>query len=245
VEELINRLSLQLSNHKYETQIKLSLSLGYAYHKDGIFDRNCIHQEADSNMYQSKLLNSASTRSHIVKSLIKTLEERDYITGGHAKRLEEIAVLIGMKLKLPRSSIERIALLSKFHDIGKVGIPDIILKKPSSLTENEFKIMKTHTQIGERIASESEELNEIAHLILKHHERWDGSGYPLGLVGTEIPIECRILSVIDAYDAMTNDRTYHKALPKEYTLAQFERGSGSQFDPMIVQIFIDIVKEIG
>jgi HD-GYP domain-containing protein (c-di-GMP phosphodiesterase class II) len=137
--------------------------------------------------------------------------------------------------------LDRIALLCKFHDIGKVGIPDSILKKPGKLTDEEYKVMKTHAVIGERIANASGELKEISYLIMKHHERYDGKGYPTGLKGDEIPIECQVLSVVDAYDAMTNDRPYRKALSKEVAIEEIVNHRGSQFSPQVVDAFLQVM----
>ena len=151
--------------------------------------------------------------------------------------METLATLIAKEMKLTQNQIDKIQLLSKFHDIGKVGIPDSILKKPGVLTGEEWEIMKTHSSIGERIANESNELKEISYYILTHQEKWDGSGYPLGLKGEEIPVESRILAIADTFDAITNDRPYRKALPISQTVKEIEENSGSQFDPDIVKVF--------
>jgi len=200
-----------------------------------------MYQEADNYMYQNKLLKESSNRNGLVKALMKTLEVKDYITEGHAERMEELAIKIGEKLGLAQNFMDRLKLLAKFHDIGKVGIPDSILKKPGRLTSEETKVMRTHCNIGERIASVSVELEKISKLILMHHEKWDGSGYPLGLKKEEIPIECRILSIVDAFDAMTNDRPYRKALSYKTALEEIIRCSGTQFDPFLVEIFLELV----
>jgi diguanylate cyclase (GGDEF)-like protein len=223
--------------------LRISLSYGYSYHASGYVNTDFIYQEADNNMYQNKLLKDSSNRSNLVKTLMKTLEAKDFITEGHASRMQELATAMGQKLKLPLHTIDLIQLLTKFHDIGKVGIPDSILKKTGPLTDDEWKVMKTHCDIGRRIADESVELKDIAHLILKHQEKWDGSGYPLGLAGTEIPIECRILTIVDSFDAMTNDRPYRKAMSIEAALAEVRLCSGTQFDPELVEIFLSIDHE--
>ena len=150
---------------------------------------------------------------------------------------------MGETLSLHQDGMDRLILLTKFHDIGKIGIPDSILKKPAPLTEAEWKVMRTHSSIGERIALEATEIKDIAHLILKHHERWDGTGYPLGLKEEDIPVECRILAIADTFDAMTNDRPYRAALTQEQAVAEIKRCSGSQFDPVLVEIFLNILKD--
>jgi HD-GYP domain-containing protein (c-di-GMP phosphodiesterase class II) len=169
------------------------------------------------------------------------LEARDFITEGHASRMEELAVNLALAIGMQEKDISDIRLLAQFHDIGKVGIPDHILFKPSKLDNEEFEIMKRHTEIGHRIAESSADLMPIAGSILKHHEYWDGKGYPFGIRGEEIPIECRILSIVDAYDAMTNDRPYRKAMTKEAALNELKRCSGTQFDPLLVEEFLKLM----
>lgn len=231
--------SVQKHNDMSDT-LKITMSYGYSHIDDGIVDKDFMYQEADNNMYQNKLLKTSSTRHNTVKTLMKALEVRDYITEGHADRMGYLGRKMGLELKLSQSFIDRIELLTKFHDIGKVGISDTILNKPSRLNDKEYAIMKTHCAIGERIANESSELKDIAHLILKHHEKWDGTGYPLGLEGEAIPLECRILSLVDTYDAMTNDRPYRKAMSHEEAIDEIVRCSGTQFDPDLAELFIGL-----
>lgn len=228
-------------NQTHDT-IQITLSYGYATVESDEIRTLYLYQEADNNMYQNKLLKTRSTKHDTVKTLMKALEVRDYITEGHADRMGTHAVKIGRHLGLGQSIIDRIMLLTKFHDIGKVGIPDAILNKPGKLDDAEYRIMKTHSAIGERIANESRELKDIAGLILLHHEKWDGTGYPQGLADENIPIECRILSLVDTYDAMTNDRPYRKALPHEEAVEELIRCSGSQFDPRLVEVYLEILE---
>lgn len=228
-------------NHKH-MPLSLSVSFGYSYLESGIADVNLMYREADNKMYQNKLLKEHSNRNSIVKTLMKTLEAKDFITEGHAQRMEKLAVHIGRSLQLPQDQMDRLELLAKFHDIGKVGIPDSILMKKGQLSDAEWEIMKTHSSIGKRIAEASPELKDIAELILYHHERWDGTGYPLGLREADIPIECRILSIVDTFDAMTNDRPYRQALPQSAAIEEILRCSGAQFDASLVDIFVSIVE---
>jgi len=197
-----------------------------------------LFQTADYNLYNNKLLKDNSSKSALVRSLMKALEAKDYITEGHAERMTENAIRIGQLLGLEQHRLDQLTLLTKFHDLGKVGIPDNILKKEGPLTPDEWKIMETHTTIGKRIASVSPELNSISELILMHHEKYDGTGYPLEIQGEVIPLECRILSLVDAFDAMTNDRPYRKALSFQQAIDEIRRCSGSQFDPELVELFV-------
>ena len=152
-----------------------------------------------------------------------------------------MARAIGEKMELSQLELDQLELLSMLHDIGKVAVPDRILNKPDKLTAEEWIEMKKHPEIGYRIAASSPELAPIAEYILCHHERWDGKGYPQGLSGEEIPLLSRILSVVDAYDAMTENRAYRKALEKEKALAEIRDNLGTQFDPKIAAIFLDIL----
>lgn len=241
LERIIGKLTIEISKYNNSKKtINLSLSFGYSYHKAGLVDTSHMYQQADNNMYQNKLLKTSSNKSYLVKSLMKALEVRDYITEGHADRMGDLALKIGKHIGLTSVQLDRIQLLAKFHDIGKVGISDAILNKPGKLTDSEFEIMKTHSALGERIANESGELREISTLILKHHERYDGKGYPLGVMGVDIPIECRIISIVDAYDAMTNSRPYRKALSDTEACNELLDCSGSQFDPNLINVFMEV-----
>ncbi len=163
-------------------------------------------------MYRVKLHSSRSARSAVVQTLLKALEARDFITEGHGERMQSLAVLLGRKLGVADTTITNLQLLAQFHDIGKVGVPDRILFKEARLSQEEYQEMQRHCEIGQRIALASPEMSSLAELILKHHEWWNGQGYPLGLAGEQIPLECRIIALADAYDAMTNDRPYRPAM---------------------------------
>lgn len=243
-ETILNALTESVARYNENSDtLKITLSFGLSHHSEGLVDTRYLYQVADNNMYQNKLLKTASTRHNTVKTLMKALEVRDFITEGHADRMGDNAKAMGMALSLGQNMINRLELLTKFHDIGKVGISDTILNKPAKLTAEEYTIMKTHSAIGERIANESSELKDIAHLILKHHENWDGSGYPLGLAYDDIPIECRILSIVDTYDAMTNDRPYRQALGHQVAIDELKKCAGSQFDPTLVEIFVELFSD--
>jgi len=220
--------------------IPLSISIGFAV-GDGSKRMTDLFKEADDSMYREKLHRSQSARSAIVQTLMKALEARDFITEGHADRLQDLVSDLARAMGLPISRLADIRLLAQFHDIGKVGIPDRILFKPQQLTPEERTEMQRHCEIGHRIALSAPDLAPIADWILKHHEWWNGQGYPLGLKGEEIPLECRILAIADAYDAMTNDRPYRKAMSKTAALEELRRCTGSQFDPELTQVFVQLL----
>ena len=230
-----NRIRLLLSKYNSTNpEIPLSLSIGCATQNDASTKLSDVFKEADNKMYREKLHRSQSARSAIVQTLMKALEARDYITEGHADRLQNLVVNLAMAIDLPEHRITDLRLLAHFHDIGKVGIPDRILFKPGPLTTEEANEMRRHCEIGYRIAMSSRDLIPIAEWILKHHEWWNGEGYPLGLKGEEIPLECRILAIVDAYDAMTSDRPYRKAMSHNKAVMELRRCAGAQFDPLLV-----------
>jgi HD-GYP domain-containing protein (c-di-GMP phosphodiesterase class II) len=148
---------------------------------------------------------------------------------------------MGRSLGLSEERLNDLQLLARFHDLGKVGIPDSILFKPGPLTREEFQEMKRHCEIGHRIALSLTDLAPIADFILKHHEHWDGRGYPLGLSGEDIPLECRILSIVDAYDTMTSERPYKGSVSHEDAIAELKRCAGTQFDPELVERFVALM----
>lgn len=222
----------------------LSLSIGFAVGTEQANDATEILKEADNYMYRDKLLHNRSTRSAIVQTLKKALEARDFITDGHAQRLQELVQLLGTELGLSEPKLAELQLFAQFHDIGKVGIPDGILFKPGRLTAEEMAIMRSHSEIGYRIARAAPDLVFIADWVLKHHEWWNGAGYPLGLIGEDIPLECRLLGLADAYDAMTNQRPYRRAMTKAEAIAEIRKNAGSQFDPALVEVFIVILAKL-
>lgn len=155
--------------------------------------------------------------------------------------MQSLAVMLGKGMGLADNALTTLQLLAQFHDIGKVGVPDRILFKEAKLTADEYLEMQRHCEIGQRIALASPEMSSLAELILKHHEWWNGGGYPLGLSGEQIPLECRIIAIADAYDAMTNDRPYRRAMKPAEAKAEIRRCSGTQFEPMLAQTFLQLL----
>jgi diguanylate cyclase (GGDEF)-like protein/PAS domain S-box-containing protein len=227
-------------NNVSNLQLPLSISLGFAV-ADGKSSMEELYKEADNQMYREKLHRSQSARSAIVQTLKKALEARDFMTEGHVNRLKLLMVTFAPMIRMSEQRVSDLLLLAQFHDIGKVGIPDSILFKPSYLTPNEYAEMQRHCEIGYRIAQSSPDLAPIADLILKHHEWWNGRGYPLGLKGEGIPLECCILAIADAYDSMTSERPYHKPIPQEEAVAELKKCAGTQFNPELVDKFVQIL----
>lgn len=230
-------------NKKSNDGLPISVSLGCSVKTEKEADIRAVMRDAEEWMYHQKLLESQSYRNSIINTLLATLYEKSTTTEEHAKRLKEYCVVMGKELKLNDEDLNELALLAVLHDIGKVGIHQNILQKNGPLNRTEWADMKQHVEIGYRIAQNTPELSSVAEHILSHHEHWDGSGYPRGLKGQQIPLLCRILSVADAYDAMTYDRSYRKALPTADAKQELLRGSGSQFDPDMVNLFLKLLQE--
>lgn len=223
-------------------ELPISVSLGYSICDNPGKNQKAIFKEADDYMYREKLHQQLSVKSKIVTVLLRMLEARDFATEGHCERLQDLAVKLAARVGQGEQEINDISLFAQFHDIGKVGISDAILFKPGKLNPLEYEEMKRHSEIGYRIASSLPDLVHIADWIYKHHEWWNGTGYPLGLKSYDIPVQCRILSIVDAFDAMTSDRPYRKAMPIEEALNELLRCAGKQFDPEYVDCFIEIIK---
>jgi putative two-component system response regulator len=184
----------------------------------------------------------AASQIEILDRLARAAEYRDDDTGQHTYRVGHVAALISQKLNVPASRVELIRRAAPLHDVGKIGVPDNILLKPGRLTPEEFDIIKPHTTIGAALLSGGHsEMVKIAETIaLTHHERWDGTGYPAGLKGEEIPLEGRIVAIADVFDALSHDRPYKKAWPLEECVAEIERNSGRQFDSQVVAAFLEL-----
>lgn len=195
------------------------------------------------SMRTKKLMDRTSLHSDLLGSLLQALAQCDEDTGEHVQRTQKSGAALGHRINLTDQEQSYLALLAIMHDIGKIGIPLEILNKPGKLNDSEWAMMKTHVQKGYQIAKSSQEFSAIADMILYHHERWDGRGYPEGLREEQIPLLSRIISVVDAYDAMTNDRAYRKALSESAARSELLRCAGTQFDPNIVREFIAMLEE--
>lgn len=176
-----------------------------------------------------------------IQTLRYTVEAKDTYTRGHSDRVSEYSVLIGKKLNLSEADLKTLKVGGLFHDIGKIGIPDSILLKESKLTDDEYSEIKNHPSIGAHILCNAEVFKDIVPIVKHHHERYDGNGYPGKLKGEEIPYMARIAAVADTFDAMTSRRTYRNALDLDIVKAEIERCSGTQFDPEIAKVFLDIL----
>lgn len=242
-EEMVNRIKIACNNYNqfnHNDLFHIDISVGCCTKESAGEDITQVEKTAEEHMYNSKLLNRKSSHNAILSSIMATMYARSHETEEHSNRIAVLCKMIGKRLNLPEKSLNDLELLAMLHDIGKVGIDDQILNKPGPLNEEEWAHMKKHPEIGYRIAMSSAELEPIADYILYHHERWDGTGYPRGLKGEAIPLLSRIMAVADAFDAMTEDRTYRPGMTKEAAIAEIKKNAGSQFDPNIAQIFIEM-----
>ncbi len=176
----------------------------------------------------------------IVTALAEAIDKRDPYTGNHVRRVVAYSLLLGTELGLSEHQLEELQLAATLHDVGKISVPDVILQKPSALSQAEFEVMKRHTIDGASIVSRLHDLRSLANVVRGHHEHYDGSGYPDGLKGEEIPMAVRIVAVADAYDAMTTSRPYRKAQPCQLAAEEISRSAGTQFCPEVVRVFQDL-----
>lgn len=177
----------------------------------------------------------------IAEQLVNNLRVNNPREDEHSRRVSELAVSIGQAMELSNESQEQLKIVGLLHDIGKMAIDQGILNKSGQLTPQEWDDMKRHPQIGYSMLNSSPEVDELREYVLAHHEKWDGSGYPRGLVGEGIPRAARIIAIADAYDAMTSERVYKSALSQEQSITEIRDRAGTQFDPCIAKIFVERV----
>ena len=242
--EVIDRIKIACGEAS-RGPVKFSIALGAATKDDPSQDIQKILREAEERMYRNKLLESKSVRNSIISSLRRTLFEKSHETEEHTHRLQQLSLQFGLSLGLTDGEMDDLALLATLHDIGKIAIPEGIILEPGNLSPEEWELIWKHPEVGYRIARSSPELAPIAEAILSHHEWWDGSGYPRGLEGEDIPLISRIIAIVDAYDVMTYGRPYKKPLSRQKTLQQLQKSAGSQFDPHLIDIFIKIIERLA
>lgn len=180
-----------------------------------------------------------------LKAISCALDAKDAYTNGHSLRVTLYSLMLANELHLDDRTLEGIETAGLLHDIGKIGIPQSVLCKNGKLTDEEFAIMKSHPEKGEKIIKDIEKLKMVSHWLKSHHERWDGKGYPQGLAGEDIPLSARIIAIADTYDAMTSTRPYRTALEHNVAIAEIQKCAGAQFDPVLAQKFVDIQEEIN
>jgi putative nucleotidyltransferase with HDIG domain len=239
---LSGKLRLELGERVIE------LKQGDYLHHQGLSERAFFRVNTDVEL----LMVSSPPSFHLVRdeiqgilSLARSVEEKDEITEGHLNRLERLAIMTGERLGLSGQRLLDLSYAAYLHDIGKVKVPDEILNKEGPLTPEEQIEMRRHTIYGQEMLTDHEFLSNAARIIVSHHENVDGSGYPDGLSDTDIPIEARIIRVVDTYDAITTVRPYQPALTKEEAIRELVLGAGAEFDRRVVRAFIDVVTGIS
>ncbi len=178
------------------------------------------------------------------ETFAQAISLRDTYTGEHSRRVTLFALHLGQQFHLAAAELEAIRCVTPLHDIGKIGIPDGVLRKPGPLTSEEFEVMKTHTTLGVKFLEPVPFLRPWLPIVRSHHERWDGDGYPDGLAGEVIPLLARVVAVADGFDAMTFDTPYRRGFPVEQAFAELEKHSGQQYDPTLVRVFLRSHKRV-
>lgn len=192
---------------------------------------------------ERKARENESLSLHVVQTLAEAIDAKDTYTNGHSGRVAEYSRMIARRYGYTEKQQSEIFMMGLLHDVGKIGVPDAVINKPSRLTDEEYALIKTHPILGDRILKKIKEMPKLSVGARWHHERYDGTGYPDRLSGSEILEEARIIAVADAYDAMTSRRSYRDILPQEVVRREIENGRGSQFDPVFADIMLQIIDE--
>lgn len=258
-ERIINNLKNTPILTPQNNKIPLNISIGIASYPFDTLEPEKLLTLADTAMYKAKtsgggrfaLLSSSDItplkeevpKFDIFLGLVNAIDNKDNYTFTHSLDVSKYAKKIGEKLGLSKEDLEILEIAGKLHDIGKIGIPSEILKKPGPLTEEEWKIIKEHPRLGYLILNQLPKMEKLLQAVLYHHERYDGKGYPQSLQGKDIPLLARILAVVDAYSAMKSDRPYRKALSKKEIIKEIKKNAGRQFDPEIAEIFVDLLEK--
>ena len=239
---VIKRINEALVNEN-EDEIPISISFGWETKQQGSEEMEFVFKKAEDYMYRRKLSESASMRNKTVKVIIKTLYEKNEREQQHSARVSQLCAALGTALDMSGEDISELRTVGLMHDIGKIILDDRILDKPGTLSNAQFSEIKRHAETSYRILSSVNEFAPLAEYVLAHHERGDGKGYPKGLKGTDIPLQARIIAVADAYDAMTSDRPYRKALGMDTAIEEIQNNAGTQFDPDIAKVFLANIKQ--
>lgn len=240
--ELIESFQQTSKSHKIK-DFSVSASVGYAHSVNPVKDFYRLIDKAESMMYENKSKESVKTKREIIDNILLSLENNFGFEAEHSENVKNYALLLGKKLKFGEEKLSKLRLAALLHDVGKIGIPDSILTKKEKLTDDDIDEIRKHPEKGMRILSAYPELSEYGNFALTHHERYDGKGYPRGLEGNDIPLISRIITIADAFDAMTSYRVYKEAMSVDEALQELIDNKGTQFDSDLVDLFVELIKE--
>ncbi|MFA6682015.1 MAG: HD-GYP domain-containing protein, partial [Sphaerochaeta sp.] len=239
-EQIANRMK-EFALKEKVANIELSISFGYETKTKDTQSIVEVIANAENHMYRHKVYERSSIRSKTIDLIMNTLFEKSNREAMHSSRVSNICQAIASKMNFNKDAVNQMRIAGLIHDIGKIGVDETILNKPGRLTSDERRDIERHPEIGWKILSSTTEFSELAKFVLNHHENWDGSGYPNGFKAEAIPLEARIISVADSYDAMTSKRSYRTGMSREAAIEELKRCSGTQFDPEIVDVFVNMV----
>lgn len=237
IETLIQRIQREISG-RVVGDIKLSLASGYSLKTSEKDDFNKFFKRAEDLMYKDKLLNSCSQRADIINGILSTLHEKHPREASHSKQVSQYMHALGKAMGFGAARLTKVESAGLLHDIGKIAIDYCLLEEKRPLTDAEVALVQTHSEIGYRILKNTVTFGDIAEIVLYHHERVDGGGYPRGLKGSAIPLEARMLNICDAYDAMVSNDFYRAPLTQEEAILELEHSAGKQCDVLLIEIFI-------
>ncbi len=235
-ERIMREIESLIKNVRVDS-FQLTISFGYQTRESMEDDFASVFQRAEDMMYRHKLYESSSAKNKTIGLVINSLFAKSDRESQHSKRVSELSEAIAIKMGFPSAEVNRIRVAGLMHDIGKIGIPEHILNKTSALTSQEWEEMRRHPETGYRILATASEFIDISTIILEHHERWDGLGYPRGLAGEAISIQARIIHVADAFDAMTSERSYKRPMEIAAAIQEIRDCAGTHFDPEVVRAF--------
>lgn len=241
-ERIVEWINLEIANLTYNHMI-ISVSIGWATKTSSEEDIMKVYAKAEEYMYRKKLMESQNMKKKTMQKIIKKLHGANEKERIHSENVRKISKELGKALELDQELLEEIEMAGTWHDIGKISIDTMLLEKPGKLTPSEFEIIKRHAETGYHILKSVDAYANLSEYVLAHHEHWDGSGYPRGLRGNEIPLVSRIILIAGAYDVMTRETAYGRALRKEEAIDELMQCSGKQFDPNITQVFVDLLKK--